>query len=103
VSATLRVDASVETPYTAFPGKQTVHVYVTDQQKRAKKDAGVTIEVVYPDHSTRMDLQPTDKDGYTSYTFDLEPAPLGHIVVVRVSATSGADTGKTQTAFFYWR
>lgn len=100
---TLRVDASVADPYTAYPGQQTVYVYVTDQQKRPIKDAQVTFEVAYPDRPTEYKMPPTDANGYTSHTFDLGQSPIGQTVVVRITAAVGKITGTTQTSFIYWQ
>ncbi|HJW83874.1 MAG TPA: hypothetical protein VJ754_06180 [Anaerolineae bacterium] len=99
----LRLDASVADPYTAYPGQQTVYVYVTDQRKRPVEGARIAFEVEYPDHPARFDMPLTDANGYASLTFDLEQSPIGRTVVVRISATVGAVAGTTQTSFTFWQ
>ncbi len=101
--AMLRVDASVASPYTAYPGKQTVHVYVTDQQRRGVKDARVTFVVEYSSAAKTYTMAATDAKGYTSHTFDVERSPVARSVVIRVAATFGSTTAETQTSFVNWR
>jgi len=99
----LRVDASVASPYTAYPGKQTVYVYVTDQQRRGVENARVTIVVEYAAAPKTYPLAPTEANGYTAYVFDLERSPVARNVVIRVTAAFGSIRGETQTSFVYWR
>ena len=100
---TLRLDASVTSPYTSYPGQQTVHVYVTDQRRRGVKDARVTFVVEYPGVAKTYNMAVTGAKGYTSYTFDLERSPVARSVVIRITATFGSLTGETQTSFVFWR
>jgi hypothetical protein len=98
----LRVEAAVAKRYAAYPGQQTLHVYVTDDVNRDVSGALVVFDVEYPDASRRYEMNPTDASGHAAITFDLEPAPVARKVVVRVTATFGAVVGTTQTSFFNW-
>jgi hypothetical protein len=99
----LRVDASVGKTYAAYPGQQTLHVYVLDDQNRGVQGAFVKFEVVYPSFSRSFEMEATDASGYTAKTFDLEPAPVAQKVVVRVTAAFESLSENTQTSFFSWK
>ncbi|HLF25549.1 MAG TPA: Ig-like domain-containing protein [Anaerolineae bacterium] len=101
--ARLRIDASLAKTYIAYPGQQTVHVYVTDDQNEGVPNAQVSFVVEYPGAPKSYAMQPTDANGYASTTFDLEAAPVAQQIPVRVTASFGPLTETTQSAFFIWR
>jgi hypothetical protein len=102
----LLVSASVAEPYTAYPGQQTVYVYVTsvtEQRSAPVQNASAVLKVRYPDGETSYTMPVTNNRGFASLTFDLESAPVGYNAVIRVEAELGPASGETQTSFVYWR
>jgi len=98
----LRIDASVRYAITGQEGKQTVFVYVTDQQRQAVPGASVAVTVRYQSGDARYECEPTNENGFTGSTFDLQPALPGKNVVIDVVATYADLVGKTQTFFLPW-
>jgi hypothetical protein len=99
----IRPEPSVDDAYAAYPGSQTLHVYVTDENNRGVPNAHVDFVVEYPDAPQQHDMPPTDENGYTSLTFPLRPSPVGQKVVVRVNASVGTLFEQTQISLFPWR
>lgn len=99
----LRLEASVATTYVSYPGRQTLHVYVTDDKNEDVSNARVTFIAEYPGVLKSYRMDPTDESGHTALTFDVEPSPVGQKVTIRVTATLNALTGTTQVSFFIWQ
>jgi hypothetical protein len=100
--AELSVSASVRNVITGRQGTQTLFVYVTNSQERAVEGVSVTMNARYPSGHQRLDLDPTDEDGFTKGTFDILPAPPGERVVIDVTAENRVAKGTTQTFFLPW-
>ena len=100
----LKVIARVEQPYVAYPGRQTLHVYVTDSLGRDLPGMKVDFRVGYPAGERKFEIPTlTDDKGHVSFEFDLEPEPVGRYVVVGVTARQDGLTVETETFFTYWR
>jgi hypothetical protein len=98
----LHITASVRHIVTGRTGEQTVYVYATDQRQQAVEGASVSMAIHYPTGDQRYEFEPTDGDGFTSRSFDINPAPPGQKVLVDVAVTYGELTSKTQTFFLPW-
>jgi hypothetical protein len=100
--AELSVSASVRNVITGRQGTQTLFVYVTNSQERPVEGVSVTMNARYPSGHQRLELDPTDEDGFTKGTFDILPSSPGERVVIDVTAENRVSKGTTQTFFLPW-
>ena len=98
----LRINASVRYIITGQDGRQTVFVYVTDQQWQPVPGAAVTITARYQSGDVRYECTSTDDRGFTGRSFNISPSPLGQNVVIDVAAAYGDLRKTTQTFFLPW-
>lgn len=98
----LRVRASVRFAVTGQRGRQTLFVYVADQQQRPVKGASVTATVRYPSRRQTLELEPTHEGGFTKGTFEILSTPPGRRVVIDVTTTYQGVRGTTQMFFLPW-
>ena len=99
----LQIIVSLEHRIVGTEEKQTVHVYVLDQEGRWVPGASVAIEIAYGDEETdTRSLPATNADGYSQSTFEVtSPAP-GKMAIVRVSARYGDLAARASAAFLPW-
>ncbi len=99
----LRLEASVARTYVSYPGRQTVHVYVTDDMSEGVPHANLTFVVGYPGAPKSYRMNPTNDSGYTFLAFDMEPSKVGQKLTIRITAALNALTGTTHISFFTWQ
>ncbi len=101
----LQVAASVRNAFTSRGDRQTVWVYVYDQNDEPVEGAAVQLVIHYSTGDRVIearDIPLTDEKGHTQKTFDLgEPAP-GRLVVIDANVTYNDLTTQAQTSFFPW-
>ena len=99
----LRMMSTLKQPIIGPDGKQTVYVYVFDQQDLGVPGASVDIEVQFQDGRTEQhSLAGTNSNGYGQLEFGFgSPAP-GLVVIVNLSAHYGDLVAQTSTAFLPW-
>ena len=98
----LRATASVRSIITGRQGKQTLFVYVTDQQKRPLEGVSVTADVRYPSRRQTFELGLTDEDGFVRKDFEILPTPPGKRVVIDISVVYQDVAATTQIFFLPW-
>lgn len=98
----LIVSATVRFAITGRTGRQTVFVYVNDQQQKPVQDAAVRMVVRYPSGDRTYDFPRTNASGFARLGFDILPSPPGRKVIIDVIVTYGGLTGNTQTFFLPW-
>jgi hypothetical protein len=99
----LRVRASVSEPITGANSKQTVHVYVFDQNGRGVPGASVGLQVTYQGKPMTQSLLPaTNANGYSEAEFGVESPTSGPVVILKLSARYGDLVTQTSTAFLAW-
>jgi hypothetical protein len=99
----LKVRAFPEQAVTATQGNQTVYIIVQDQRREFVEDAQVRLTIRYPSGEEReiLDIEPTNAQGFTRYTFEFETQPVG-VVEIAATASHGGHTNKTTTSFRIW-
>ena len=99
----LRMMSTLKRPIIGPSGKQTVYVYVFDQQGLGVPGAAVDIEVQYRDGRTeQLSLAGTNSNGYGQLEFEVGSPPPGSVVIVNLSARYGDLGAQTSTAFLPW-
>lgn len=98
----LDVSASVRYVITGRTGKQTVFVYVNDQQHKPVQGATARMVVHYQSGDQSYNFPPTNASGFAMYSFDILSSPPGRKVVIDVAVTNGCLSGTTQTFFLPW-
>jgi len=91
----LHVEASLADVYAAAPGQQTLFALVTDEDDEYVAGARVAFAADYPDGPISYTMDLTGVSGSTSMTFPLKYVPVGHKLMVYVTATLGALTDTT--------
>ena len=101
----LQATASVRNAFTSRGDRQTVWVYVYDQNDEPVEGAAVQLVIHYSTGDRVIearDIPLTDKKGHTQKTFDLgEPTP-GQLVVIDANVTYNGVPTQAQTSFFPW-
>lgn len=98
----LNISASVRYAITGRQGKQTVFVYVNDQQQQPVAGAAVKMVVHYQSGDQTYDFEVTDASGFTSRSFEILQSPPGKRVVIDVRVVYEELNGATQTFFLPW-
>lgn len=99
----LRVMATLEHPIIGLGGTQRVYVYVVDQANRGVPGISVTVDVRYDDGQIeRIELTPTDSDGYSDISFPIGHPTPGRAVLVDLSAHYGGLLATASTTFLPW-
>ncbi len=99
----LSVRASVQEAITGTDSKQTVYVYVFDQNGRGVPGASVGIEVAYEGkHTVQLPLPATNANGYSGLEFEVESPTAGPRVILKLNARYGDLVTGTSTAFLAW-
>jgi hypothetical protein len=99
----VRMMSTLKRPVIGSNGKQTVYVYVFDQQDRGVPGASVDIEVQYQDGRTEpYALAGTNANGYSQLEFEVGSPPPGLVVIVNLNARYGDLAAQTSTAFLPW-
>jgi hypothetical protein len=99
----LRVRASVRESITGADSKQTVYVYVFDQNGRGVPGASVGMQVGYEGRTATQSLLPaTNVNGHSEVEFEVESPTIGPVVILRLSARYGDLVTQTSTAFLAW-
>lgn len=98
----LRVEASMQSAVVRPSGKQTLHVYVTDQRGEPVALAATAVTLRSPVGDQSLTLPPTDGNGHTQYSFDLARLQPGHLVVIEIHSSWSDLAAGTQTSFFVW-
>ncbi|MFL7807238.1 MAG: hypothetical protein ACK2VD_06970 [Anaerolineae bacterium] len=99
----LRVRASVRESITGADSKQTVYVYVFDQNGRGVPGASVGMQVGYQGRTATQSLLPaTNANGHSEVEFEVESPTVGPVVILRLSARYGDLVTQTSTAFLAW-
>jgi len=99
----LVVRASVREAITGADSKQTVYVYVFDQNGRGVPGASVGIEVEYQGKlAVQSPLPATNANGYSELEFEVESPTAGPVVILKLGARYGDLVTQTSTAFLAW-
>jgi hypothetical protein len=99
----LRVRASVREAITGADSKQTVHVYVFDQNDRGVPGASVGLQVAYQGKLAGQSPMPaTNANGYSELEFGVDSPTSGPVVILKLNARYGDLVTQTSTAFLAW-
>jgi hypothetical protein len=98
----LDVNASVRYVIVGRQGVQTVFVYVNDQKREPVQNAAVRITVRYQSGDQTYTCNPTNANGFTKCSFNIQPSSPGEKVVIDVQLDYGSLTATTQTFFLPW-
>jgi hypothetical protein len=99
----LSVRASVQEAITGAKSKQTVYVYVFDQNGRSVPGASVGVEVAYEGkQAVQLPLPATNANGYSELEFEVESPTAGPRVILQLNARYGDLVTGTSTAFLAW-
>jgi hypothetical protein len=99
----LSVRASVRQAITGADSKQTVYVYVFDQNGRGVPGASVGVEVEYEGKlAVQLPLPATNANGYSELEFEVESPTAGPRVILKLNARYGDLVTGTSTAFLAW-
>jgi len=100
----LKVSASVQNALTGGQSgsAQRVFVFVTDEKDNAIPNATLVLTVSYPSGSRRLTMPPTDRNGFTSVSFDIGNVEPSSKVVVVATASYGNRKASTETSFLSW-
>jgi hypothetical protein len=102
VPIALKVSATTKHTITARRGDQTVYVYITDQKNEPQKNVEVTFMLRDASGTQTFTMPRTDKDGFTSYTFDAGAFRPAQTVFITVIARASSVTGTDRASFFTW-
>jgi hypothetical protein len=99
----LTVRASVKEAITGADCRQTVYVYVFDQNGRGVPGASVGVEVAYEGNQTlQLPLPATNANGYSELEFEVESPAVGPRVILNLNARYGDLVTGACTAFLAW-
>jgi len=86
----LHVEASVADPYAAAPQPQTLFVNVKDENDKDVAGVAVSFTVEYPGAPESHTMGLTGENGSISTPFQLKDVPVGHKLMIHITATLGA-------------
>ena len=98
----LYATASVRNALTGREGRQTVWVYVNDQNGQPVAGARVTLIAHFGSGKETIPIGPTDKDGHTETDFTLLNVTPGQLVILKAEVSSSGQNAEARTFFLAW-
>jgi hypothetical protein len=81
---------------------QSISVRVADERGYPEEGASVIAYIHLPTGIRSAKLPPTDRDGLTRLSLQLDGLPPGQRVVVQMVASAGGISSQEQVAFYTW-
>jgi hypothetical protein len=98
----VRLYVSVERPTVGQGERQTLYLYVEDEEGYPVADAQALAVLRYDNAVAEVELPPTDPRGFSSATFIVPPAAPGGQVVVEMHVLAGEVFLTVETTYFQW-